>query len=182
MIPSGSDTDRQGYRPVPRRYVLLYAGVFLLFVLTVTHSYPVEASIDRVVMADNVVMMLVQLCIMIMIGSLLWSRCRMMFWRDPLDLALMGVVIEAMGWASHRSYWALWRFSREMGWMEFADTMEGQPSLLVVGSFGLICLGGIMIISPMTRKFFGRHWPAWSVLVLATVYWAVYQIPDLLRG
>ncbi len=159
---------------------LIYTAAFIAAVVTVSIAQPAPVTVDRVIMADNFTMIFCQACIAVMIGWILWTRCRWQVWHDPIDLALCGVVVEAVGWMLHRAYWAVWRLLRALEMNAVADSMTKAPAFLTAGSFVLICAGAILIVSPASRKWFGPHWPAWSVLTLAIFYWITYQAPDLI--
>ncbi|MEQ8823858.1 MAG: hypothetical protein RIC14_05745 [Filomicrobium sp.] len=159
-----------------------YLVAFVVFAWMVTEQKAVSASVDRIILADNLTMAFCQLCIATMIGNFLWSECRFRVWEHPLHLSLFGVIVEAIGWATHRMYWSLWRLMRELGLDDVAAKLEDTTALWTVCSFALIALGAILIVSPVSRRIFGSQWPAWSLAITSTFYLGAYHVPDLVRA
>lgn len=151
-----------------------------IVVLATLHIYDYALDVDRVVAADNIMTIVCQLFIATAVMHLLWQRCELRFWKNPLDISLAGMMVEPIGWIFHRSYWAVWRISRAMGEYEMADSMEGASALLTAIGVAFIALGAIMVANPYSRRIFGEHWLTSSIICLVAVWILAYQIPDLL--
>lgn len=88
---------------------------------------------------------------------------------SDLRLMLLGVGVEAMGWAMHRAFWGVVR--------RMKDDIGDRVYLVISSSwwpqavlFTIILGGIIMILTPIWKMMFGRHW-TWmpSALVFGTV-------------
>ena len=146
------------------------------------HGAHVDLSTDRMIAADNLLMVFASSTIMLVFLTALHAKTKFI-WRDftDIDLAMLGVAIEALGWVTHRSYWFFWRLARDRGWWETAEGMEdGFLLIFTAAGFIFMMIGAILVLNPISRRYLGRHWFFISCLTLIAIWIAAYSALELI--
>jgi len=102
-----------------------------------------------------------------------------------LRIVLWGVLLEAIGWASHRLYWGLWRLGRENRW-EHWDQWFITNAWLALIPVSIIILGLAIVFVPVWRTVSARDdfWvpPLISFFVFWFFFWALDTKAPSLQG
>lgn len=92
---------------------------------------------------------------------------------SALHVILLGVIVEALGWAANRTWWAMSWYGEKVGWAMFhADSPYSWLSLipLVVSMSGLV-----MIISPMVMRETSNNYLG-PVVVCISVFSLIFTL------
>lgn len=116
---------------------------------------------DQIVSAVNLTSA-VWLLVLSIISFRYWWRGRDL--DSDIRLMLLGVGFEAMGWAFHRTYWGLVRRLRDdLGDKIYLALSDGWlPQAFM---FTFIIGGIILILTPLWKMMFGKHW-SWAPTAL----------------
>ena len=146
------------------------------------HGPEMNLSTDRMIAADNLLMVFASTTIMLVVLSALRAKTKFI-WKDftDIDLAMLGIAVEAAGWVTHRSYWFFWRMARDRGWWEIAERMEDGFLLIFTAlGFVLMMVGALLVLNPISRRYLGRHWFFMSCLILVGVWMAAYSALEMI--
>lgn len=125
--------------------------------------------VDNVVAAANFTTVVMMLALGSVASYLLITRN---YGNDSdIKTILIGVAIEAYGWAAHRLYWGTWRTMRAWGHDDWNQWFVSHSFLSLIPASMVLC-GLALILAPLWGFFYGGHKEGKRYYILPSLFMA----------
>lgn len=123
---------------------------------------------DALVAAGNFTIVI----LLVVLGVALAHQLLTRTFQSDLRIIMIGLMMEAVGWAMHRSYYGVTRFLREQGFeMErylFGAYVPMLPTCIVI-------MGLVLMLTPVWKQVFKVEChPCWAIIASWALYWTIY--------
>lgn len=123
---------------------------------------------DALVAAGNFTIVI----LLVVLGVALVHQLLTRKFQSDLRIIMIGLLMEAVGWTLHRSYYGVVRFLREQG-----VDMEGLlwGAYLPLLPTCIIIMGLVLMLTPIWKQVFKIEChPCWAIMASWLLYWMVY--------
>ena len=123
---------------------------------------------DALVAAGNFTIVILLVVLGVALVHQLFTRT----FKSDLRIIIIGLMMEAVGWTMHRSYYGVTRFLREQGF-EMEHYLFG--AYLPLFPTCIIIMGLVLMLTPVWKQVFKIEChPCWAIMGSWALYWTVF--------
>ena len=123
---------------------------------------------DALVAAGNFTIVI----LLVVLGVALAHQLITRNFQSDLRIIMIGLLMEAIGWSLHRSYYGIIRFLREQG-MDMENYLFGAYMPLLPTC--IIIMGLVLMLTPIWKQVFKIEChPCWAIMGSWLLYWTVF--------
>lgn len=123
---------------------------------------------DALVAAGNFTIVILLVVLGVALAHQLYTRN----FQSDLRIIMIGLLMEAVGWTMHRSYYGIVRFMREQG-VDMQGLLWGAYLPLLPTC--IIIMGLVLMLTPIWKQVFKIEChPCWAIMGSWLLYWTVF--------